>query len=216
MHGDAGGLEDRAGVLSGTCGDLARRAIHRDDDIAGARHERGELVSRRGTVCGEADGRAQWGGVREDRIGRRGRGPQGAGLAVDGDRVRLGGAHDDRVAVAHGLTGAGLHEVVAANAHARGMQRVPDGVTPGGHGARDAVDLEHDGCVRGGDTDPGDAEDTRRGEGGDAEDDARGRREGTHVGAQDVQGACGGRTQGGAQVVVHDSPVTRYWYCRSA
>ena len=96
------------------------------------------------------------------------------------------------------------------------MQRVADGVTPGGHGTRDAVNLEHDGCVRGGDTDACDAEDTRRGEGGDAQDDARGRREGTHVGAQDVQGACGGRTQGGAQVVVHDSPVTRYRYCRSA
>ena len=48
-------------------------------------------------------------------------------------------------------------------------------------------------------------------QGGDAEDDARGRREGTHVGAQDVQGAGRGGAQRSAQVVAHDTPRYSIW-----
>ena len=216
VHGDSGGLEDGARVLAGTCGDFAGRAVHRDRDVAGARDDRGQLIAGRGAVRRERDSRAERRSVGEDTVRRGGRGPQCARLPVDVHCVGLRGAHDDRVAVAHGLTRAGLHEVVAANAHAGGLERIADSVAPRGDGTGHAVHLKHDGGVRGGDADAGDAEDTRRGQGRDSENDARGGCKGAQPATEDVQGAGGGRTQGGAQMMAHNSPVTRYWYCWSA
>ena len=205
-----------ARVLTGARGDLAGRAVHRDCDVTSARHERGQLVTGRGAVRRKGDSRAQRSGVGEDAIRRGGGGPQGASLAVDLHRVGLGGAYDNRVTVTHGLSRAGLHEVVAADAHTGSLEGVTDGVTPRGHGTRHSVDLEHDRGVRGGDADTGDAEDTRRGQGCNTQNDARRWGKGAQTATEDVQGAGGGRTQGGVQMMAHNSPVTRYRYCWSA
>ena len=211
MDRDAGGLEDGARVLARPDRDFARGAIDVDDDVAGARHERGQLVARRGAVGGQGDRGTERRGVGEDGVGGGGGGPQGARLAVDGHRVGLRGAHDDGVALAHDVADARLNQVGAADAHARHGERVADGVAPRGDGARHAVHFEHDGRVRGGDADSGDAEDAGRGEGRHAQNDARRGRESTHVSAQDVQGAGRGGAQRSAQVVAHDTPGYSIW-----
>ena len=209
VHGHARRFENGTRVLTGARGDLACGAVDRDRDVTRTRHERGQLVARRGAVRREGDSRAQRCRVGKDAVRGGGSGPQGASLAIDGHRVGLGGAHNDRVAVTHGLARAGLHEVVAADAHTGNLEGIADGVAPRCHGAGYSVDLEHDGGVRGGDADTGDAEDARRRQGSNTQNDARRGGKGAQTATEDVQGAGGGRTQGGAQMMAHNSPLTR-------
>ena len=216
MHRHPRCLEDRSRILAGPRSHLAAGAIHRHNDVASARNEGGQFIARGGAVRCERHGRPQGRRVGKDRVGRGGRRPQGARRTVDGHRVRLRGSHNDRVAVAYGLSLTGLHQVVAADTHARNLQRISHGVSPRGHRAGNAVHLKHDGGVGGGNADACDADHPGRGQGRDAENDAGGGCEGTQVGSENVQGAGGGGTQRGAQVVAHGTPVTGYWCCWSA
>ena len=206
VHGDTGRLKDRARVLARTDRDFAGGAVGAHEDVTGAGDQRSELVARRRAVGGKSHRGTQGRGVGKDAVGRGGRGPQGAGLAIHRHGVRARATHDDGVALVHGLGEAGLDQVAAADAHVRDLKRVTDGVAPRGNRAGHAVDFDHDSRMRGRDAVGRQAEDSRRGESSDAENNTRRGRESAHVSADDMQGAGSGGAQRVTQVVAHNTP----------